>query len=81
MFELVTGIKSLSTHFAIGDTDNDSFFDLHSTALGVWLSKRYKNAIRASLIDLSDIVINHVDAWLEHVKLIFVRMNVFPMIR
>lgn len=34
MFELVAGIKSLSTHFAIGDIDNDSFFDLHSTALG-----------------------------------------------
>jgi len=42
MFKLVMGIKSLSTHFAIGDTDNDSFFDLHSTALGEWLSMLQK---------------------------------------
>jgi len=52
MFELVTGIKSLSTHFAIGDTDNDSFFDLRS-ALGERLEARCKNAIRASLNELS----------------------------
>lgn len=54
MFELVTGIKSLSTHFATGDTDNDSFFDLHSTALGEWLSMLQKcNTHQSSIYQIS----------------------------